>query len=308
MPRLYLSFLFVAVLLAACGQVITISVPGGVSRNATPDGFELLYSPAPHAFTRAVAPQPVRRGTQSERYELRDADCGGSDCGNFRARAEISEIRDTVEARLDRDFWIGWSFFNENIGSVTRETALNTVIGQWRLAGEQPSIFRFVQTPMGEGNWANCNPAFCSRTGAATDDVVVQLDEIRQTLNWGDAQNNGNICRLWGMAANRGRWVDVVVNTNFGTDGFGYLRIWVNGEMRCNYTGQLVSAERARTAVPGPSHRRGIFNSYTQRWSEYQGAAPKPTMVVYYDEYLTGLSRSDVDTRLREASGFAPVD
>jgi hypothetical protein len=308
MSRLHLTCLFVLTLLAACGQVITISVPGGASRNAPPDGFELLFSPAPHAFTIATTPQPVRRGAQSERYELRDADCGGSDCGNYRARAEISEIRDQVAARLDRDFWIGWSFYNENIGSVTRETSLNSVFGQWKLAGEQPSIFRFVQTPMGDGNWGTCNTAYCNRGGAATDDVVVQLDEIRQAMNWGDAQNNGNICRLWGMEANRGRWVDVVVNTNFGTDGYGYLRIWVNGEMKCNYTGQLVSAERARTPVLGPSNRRGIFASYTQRWTEYQGAAPKPTMLAYYDEYLTGLSRGEVDTRLREANGLPPVD
>ena len=78
--------------------------------------------------------------------------------------------------------------------------------------------------------------------------------------------------------------------------------------MRCNYTGQLVSAERARTLVLGPTHRRGIFNSFTQRWTQYQGAAPKPTLVVHYDEFLSGLSRADVDTRLREASGIAPVN
>lgn len=306
MSRLFLTCLFCVSLLAACGTVVTISVPGGVSRSAPPPGFELLFSPAPHAFAKVET--PVRRGNLSERYELRDGDCGGSDCGNYRARAEITEIRDRVTARLNRDFWVGWSFYNENIRTVTRETSLNTVFGQWRLAGEQPSLIRFIQLPAGEGNWATCNPAICNRGGAASDDVVVQLDEIRQSLNWGAAQNNGNICRLWGMEANRGRWVDVVMNTNFGTDGFGYLRIWINGELRCNYTGQIVSAERARTPVLGPSNRRGIFASYTQRWAANQGSAAKPTMVAYYDEYRTGLSRGEVDTRLREASGLPAVD
>ena len=293
--------------LAACGQVIVINMNGGAG-GSIPAGFELLYSPAPHAFRYSTTPEPVRRGAVSERYELREGDCGGSDCGNFRARAEITQIKERVTARLNRDIWLGWSFFNDNIRSVSRETSLGTVVGQWKLDGEQPAIFRLIQTPLGEGDWTTCNPAVCNRGGLSTDDVVVQLDEMRQAARWGAAQNTGNICRLWGMQAQMGRWVDIVVNTNFGTDGYGYLRIWINGEMRCNYTGQLVSAERARTLALGPTHRRGIFNSYTQRWTQFQGAAPKPTLVVHYDEFLSGLSRADVDTRLREASGIAPVN
>ena len=303
-----LAYLIAMCFLAACGQVIVINLGGGVVGGRVPSGYELLFSPAPHAFRYSTAPEPVRRGTISERYELREGDCGGSDCGNFRARSEITQIKDSVAARLNRDSWFGWSFYNGNIRSVTRETSLGTVVGQWKLGGDQPAIFRFIQTAMGEGNWATCDPAFCNRGGLATDDVVVQLDEMRQAARWTEVQNNGNICRLWGMEAQLGRWVDIVVNTNFGTDGYGYLRIWVNGEMRCNYTGQLVSAERARTLALGPTHRRGIFNSYTQRWTQFQGAAPKPTLVVHYDEFLSGLSRADVDTRLREASGIAPVN
>ncbi len=295
-------------LLAACGQVVTINLPGGSGGGGVPDGYDLLFSPAPHAFAMVSAPEPVRRGELSERYELRDGDCGGSDCGNYRYRSEISENKDFTVARLNRDIWFGWSFYNDTILSVSRDTWLGTVVGGWKLEGEQPAIFRFVQQPLGVGNWASCDPTVCNRSGNPNDDVVVQLDEMRQSANWGDAQNDGNICRLWSMQGNLGRWVDIVVNTNFGTDGYGYLRIWINGEMKCNYTGQMVSAERARTQVPGPTNRRGIFNSYTQRWAERQGTAVKPRMIVHYDEFSVGLSRLDVDTRLREASRLPPVD
>jgi hypothetical protein len=308
MLRFTIAGILVLGLLAACGQVITISLPGSPGNGRLPDGYGLLFSPQPHAFSFVETPDPVRRGQWSERFELREGDCGGSDCGNYRNRAEIAEDKDFTVARLNRDIWFGWSFYNDNIRSVSNDTWLGTVFGGWKLEGEQPSIFRFVQQPMGEGNWANCDPAFCNRGGNPTDDIVVQLDEIRQSANWGAAQNNGNICRLWGLEANLGRWVDIVVNTNFGTDGYGYLRIWINGEMKCSYTGQLVSAERARSQVPGPTNRRGIFNSYTQRWAERQGTAAKPLMIVHYDEFLVGLSRLDVDTRLREASRLPPVD
>jgi hypothetical protein len=55
------------------------------------EGAERLLSPAPHNFRQGVYRQgdPVRRGDRSERFELRHGDCGGSDCKNPRARAEI---------------------------------------------------------------------------------------------------------------------------------------------------------------------------------------------------------------------------
>jgi hypothetical protein len=315
--RRVLSGLFALILLpalvAGCGSSITITLPGGGARAAArapviPKGYERLYSPAPYAFRFSTAGEPVRRGTRAERFELREGDCGGSDCGKARARAEIAQDKATTTARLDRDIWYGWSFYNASIGAVTREQSLGTVLGQWKLEGDQPSSFRLVQVAAGEGDLARCDPRFCTKGGAADDDVMLELDEMAQAGAWGAAQNQGRICRLFDLAANRDRWVDIVVNTNFGTDSYGYLRVWVNGELRCNYQGQIVSAKAAAARVPGPTNRRGIFTSYTERWTKAFGARPKPTLIAYYDEYLSGTSRADVDTRLREARGVPPVD
>ena len=322
-----LGTFLLAVLLAGCGGSITITLPGGsapatttgpraapvarppVARAAVlPKGYTRLYSPAPHAFRNSALGEPVRRGTTAERYELRDGDCGGSDCGSARARTEITQDRTVTKARLDRDIWYGWSFYNATIGAVTRDTSLGTVLGQWKLEGDQPSSFRLLQVASGEGDLSRCDPRICTRGGAAGDDVMLELDEMAQAMGWGAAQNQGRICRLFSLEANRGRWVDLVVNTNFGTDSFGYLRVWVNGELRCAYQGQIVSPRAARTASPGPTDRRGIFNSYTERWTRAFGARPKPTLIAYYDEYLSGAARTDVDPRLRAGRGLPPVD
>ena len=312
-----------AALLAGCGGTITITIPGTIPGGAAPGpaaapkprlpalpkGYARLYSPAPQAFRYSQGAEPVRRGAVSERFELRDRDCGGTDCGNFRARAEIAQDRTVTQARLDRDIWYGWSFYNATMGAVTRETSLGTVLGQWKLEGDQPSSFRLVQVAKGENDLARCNPAVCTQGGAAGDDVMLELDEMAQAMRWGAAQNQGRICRLFNLEANRGRWVDLVVNTNFGTDGYGYVRVWVNGELRCNYQGQVVSARAARAgAATGPTDRRGIFQSYTERWVKAFGARPKPTMVAFYDEFVSGPSRADVDPRLRAARGLPPVD
>lgn len=290
--------------LAACGSSITIKLPeaGGIGGpSATPPrGFSLLYSPADWAFARAIAPDPLRRGERSERFELRDADCGGSDCGNSRARAQIIQDRGASSARVNRDFWAGWSFYNASIGAVAATTSLGTVVGEWKIEGEAPALFRFIQLPADARGWRGCAANVCDPSGPANADVVVELDAIATAAGWGAAQNRGRVCRLFNMAQARGRWTDIVVNTNFGNDGFGYLKVWVDGTLRCDYKGQIAVAGRGT-----PTHRRGIFNSNFTRWS---AATPKPTLIAYYDEYLEGSARGDVDTAARQAAGLPAAD
>lgn len=292
--------------LAACVSDAGTGVPTARASTKAPRGYERLFSPAPHAFRFSTSGEPVRRGLVSERFELRDGDCGKSDCGNARYRAEIREEPRTIRAKIGSDIWYGWSFYNGNIGAVSHDNWLGTVVGQWKLGGDQPPIFRFLQTVRGEGNWTNCDPVVCNRNSDASLDVVVDLEDISRALNWGPTQNYGNVCKLFSMQANQGKWVDIVVNTNFAATTEGYLRIWVNGELKCNYFGQLSSSKAVRNR--GPGNRRGIFGSYTGRWTAKHGAAPKPTMIVYYDEFLVGRTRDDVDTRLREARNMPPKD
>lgn len=277
-----------------------------ISGRTASDDFERLLSPQPHAFMRVSAPEPVRRGTVSERFELRDGDCGGSDCGNPRYRSEIQLNDRATRARIGKDIWYGWSFRNGTVPTFSRDTTLRNVFGQWKLDGDTRAIFRLIQMGVGEGNWTNCDPTICRRSTDTRADVVIQLDDMAVSRGWGDAQNDGHICRLFSMQDARERWMDIVVNTNFAADPNGYLRVWVNGELKCDYRGQLVATGATRGAQP--NHRHGIFASYTKRWDDSQGDRPKPTMIAYYDEFLSGSAREDVDTRLRELQGLPARD
>ena len=87
-----------------------------------------------------------------------------------------------------------------------------------------------------------------------------------------------------------------------------WRRTGANGSISCNYYGRLVADPAVQKDDPGPSHRRGIFASYTQRWTQTQGATPKPTMIVHYDEFRAGSTRADVDTRASETAGLPPTD
>lgn len=269
--------------LASCGDVGGGAGSSGGSSTSAPRGYERLQSPAPHAFRFAAEGEPVRRGNRAERYELRSGDCGGSDCGEPRYRSEVRELPATNKSRIGTDIWYGWSFLNQTATTLPSNQSLGLVFGQWKLSGEQPAAFRLIQSG---GN------------------VVVQLEDMRANGGLRSAE----VCTLFNLDQARGKWVDLVVNTNFSTDTNGYLRIWVNGEQRCNYSGRLIADPTVREESTGPTHRRGIFASSTARWDRTQGGAPKPTLIVFYDEFLVGKTRGDVDTRAREAAGAPPKD
>ena len=300
--------------LFGCGQVITISMPGGTpsaqsyADGALPRGYERFLSPATWNFRYSWAGEPVRRGEVSERYELRDGDCADTDCANGRLRAEIREEPKQTTARVGRDIWYGWSFYNGNIGAVTRDLSVGTVIGQWKLGGDSPTVFRIVQTSTGELDWTKCSPAYCNPLGSAGEDVVAELENMRVGAQWGQTQNFGDVCRLFSMAENQGKWVDIVVNTNFAANDDGYLRIWINGVMRCNYYGRMVAGTNFGLGGAPLSHRRGIFASYTKPYRDKQGGAAIPTMIAYYDEFRSGSARGEVDPAARESGGLRPKD
>lgn len=278
--------------LGSDGKIIRNGTKKQAANAPTRDGYNNNISPHAHAFALVSNPNPVRYGQFSERYELRDGDCGESDCNNPRYRSEISIEAALIRARFDEDIWYGWSFFNENIGSYSRSENLNLVIGQWKTGQDKISPqLKLVQKSQWEyGEF----------------DVTIQLGDMMRTFNWGDENQWGHKCTLWNMAAEKGKWVDLVINTNFGTDEKGYLKIWVNGQLRCNYMG-MITANKG-TKYSGPSHRRGLYASYTSDFDNAFPDTPKPTFVAYYDEFRVGKTRDEVDIRLIEAAGSPPVD
>jgi hypothetical protein len=242
------------------------------------------------------------------RFELRDGDCGGSDCGNPRYRSELRATGRTDRARVGEDIWYGWSFRNASIPAFESDSALRTVLGQWKTSGPAPAAVRLIQMGRGAGTFEVCDPAICDRGGDPRRDVVIQLADMAQTFNWSDRQNVGHICRLFSMEKTRGRWVDLVINTNFAADDSGYLNVWVDGEQRCAYRGRIVASDGGGGRRATANFRFGVFNSYTERWDNTRPGQTKPTMVAFYDEVAVGESRAEVDVRLREQTGLPPVD
>ncbi len=283
----------VAVFLSAC---MTVG-PTALRSANVPDGYSRNLMPHSHGFRYSVDGEPVRAGLVSERYELRDGDCGGDDCTNPRYRSEIRLNPQNTQARIGKDIWYGWSFYNQNVHSYPANISLMNVFGQWKMGGYNPPSVKIVQIGRGEAY----------RNGNRNHDVVVQLDDANEGLGWGKSRNWGIVCRLFSIDEARGHWTDIVINTNFGTGDDGYLRIWINGEQRCDYSGPI-SFVTDTSLYPGPNFRRGIYGSSTKRWDRVQPNTPKPTLVAFYDEFRVGRSREDVDIRIIERQSGAAVD
>lgn len=310
--------------LAACGQTITITFPGGRSTAAgapaqpvqpappgtvsalspPPPGWERHFSATPWGMRMTGPQEPVRRGVQAERFELRVGDCAADDCAAGRSRAELREEKPAVRLRPGREVWYGWSFMNASLGPVERRANPGLVLAQWKTEGEAPAFIRILQLARGEGNWTGCDPAICNRVGDPADDIAVELTDMKIAAGWGPAQNNGAICRLFSTEASRGRWVDIVLSTNFAADGNGFVRVWVNGVLKCNYYGRVV----ATTAGwgNGPTQRHGLFAPSLSRVAAR--GVQVPPMVILYDEFLVGRGRADIDTRLRETLSLPARD
>jgi len=311
---MHIKHLFNAILMSVfvAGCTAPDYIPGDkppALRYAPAHNAERLLSPAQHNFRQAhiAHRDPVRRGQRAERFELRDGDCGGSDCGNPRARAEIQMSKGLGRRAIGQGIWYGWSFYNQSIPTFAKQNALRLVFGQWTKGGAGQPIIRFIQLGTGEGNFAQCDPSVCDTVNTKSGDLVVQLKDIATAQGWGPTRNDGYVCRILDMAKAQGRWVDMTMHTNFSSGSDGFLRIWVDGRLACNYTGPLVSPQTIANTRE-IKHRRGVFSSWTKRWDRAQGGAPHPTLVVYYDEFKSGPRRGDVDVAARQVAALKPVD
>jgi hypothetical protein len=272
----------------------------------TREGWNGSGTQLPHQFNIVSAPHPVRYGTHSERFEIRPTDDNsmrdlGVTNGN---RSELTQRPSRQNVRIGEDAWFGWSFYHTNLFAADNSFGWFPKLGQWKTDLDAPPVIELSPAHDGRGNDG-------SYIGIALDDL-----SHGQSREWLRGNNFGYPCRLFHIGRSRNQWMDIVINTNFADDANGYLRVWVNGELRCDYRGQIVvtPVDRFRSygvRNVGPIFKRGYWSgswNFPTRWLENHASTPIPTFVVYYDEWRQDRSRAEVDIRMIEAAGGAPLD
>jgi hypothetical protein len=223
--------------------------------------FERSLNIRSYGYQRVSQPHPVRAGETSERFEVRDGDCywnsGWNDCKTDRERSELTET--SPLATIGFEYWYGWSLF---------------------VPKDFPNIYPTITT-LGQFNQkvTNIPPVMFNLRWSGFWLMMYQYDHSFLLIPEDDFRN---------------RWHDIIVHVKWSTDFDGFLKVWVNGQLKVEHFGP-------QTWHNYPIYfKYGIYRTEISKYKLTEGADRVPTQIVYFDEVRGGRSRESVDPSLRK--------
>ena len=224
-----LSATVMSISLAACqttGTDFTRSLPVGAKSH----GYQVVSSDEQH---------PVRYGMKSERFEVQPGDCSRSESGNW---SDCSEGRERSELKgSDRygngdEYWYTWSMYlpvdHESIypAYTTFSQFKHTSHGHDKCKhgilysftqGENGHLYLAYRKNIEDVKYGGKNKSAYGKTKVSDfgTQVVIKADELT------------------------GRWHDFKVNVRWSKEDDGFLRVFVNNELRAEITGQTMRSK-----------------------------------------------------------------
>ena len=223
-----------------------------------PTGFE------DHGCQIVTAPHPVRAGSYSFRFEVRDGDCnsndGWDDCTTDRSRHELSQSwrteavygEDLYPNRAGDDFWYGWSMWLPPKSLQQGKTS--TFIGQFN----SDNSARFYLRDFKDGFGYTFNDR---NYDLIAQDTVASNPDVR------------------------GRWVDVMMHVVWSEGDTGRIELYLDGELTETLTGPNMDGATRTT------FDFGIYNAFISKCR----CDVMLTQVMYFDEIRRGTTRKDVE-------------
>jgi len=199
----------------------------------------------------------IREGRQAYRFEVRSGDCGGADCREDRERVEMTERGGTRPGSAQ---WYAWSFRLAADFPYIRPT--NTTLGQ------------FKQEPQG-----------CEVAGIGIENQrLFFYNKLCANKDGGEARYMIDK-PFMSLAQARGRWVDIMVHSNWSAGSDGFLEFYVNGRRVAAHRGPVSYNMRDKITF-----RFGVYRSFVSRYGR-----PVPTQVAYFDNVRSGPTRESVE-------------
>lgn len=200
--------------------------------------------------------EAIRAGWKAQRFEVRPGDCFERDC----LRSPIYERNEFAQASNENlegdEYWYAWSFY----------VPANIPQAGWVFYGQ------FQQHHNFDSIWM-----FMKRSGQP---FCAVFDWTKNNM-W-NCYGQKQTYPLIDDADFAGRWHDIVVHAKWTQQNNGFTRIYVNGELKVDYTGY--------TRTSGNSDVYFKYGIYRHGSSQ--------TSVAYYDEIRRGKTREEVDIRL----------
>ncbi len=191
---------------------------------------------------------PVRAGSKSMRFELRDGDCNDppppnwNDCKNDRERFELSgkNMFDGEEG------WYAWSIFIPKDYVDIETGAID--LGQFNLEpGEYP------------------DPCCVLHINKKKSGYVLELNILKSNkwthksvaLNLSDEEMSGN-------------WSDFIINFKWSKKDDGFIKLWLNNKIVYEYTGQTLTKNTEFVYF-----KFGIYRSALSRYLNHKNFSPE---------------------------------
>jgi len=214
-----------------------------------------------------------RRGSQYQRFELRDGDCGAykdwDDCANDRQRVEFTADPMMASGK----HCIAFSIMLDNSFVVTDPSP--TALGQIQQSGG----------PTGFAGGFKSNPGvlmFHAENGYYDFDWLY-LHGSRTDIKQLDLK-----FRLLPLEEMKGKWNDISFCLDFAKNN---MSLWVNGEKKFNINQPPTGLHLPKSII----FKYGIYQSFISWYKLEHNKNKMPTQIVYYDEIRRGSSIEEVD-------------
>jgi hypothetical protein len=223
-------------------------------------GFNRSLNNKPHGYAVIDDPTGSAPTKRVEVFEVRPGDCAKSkwwdDCKKDRERSELSESG-KKRARSGSEYWYGWNiYFPEDYINIY---PTKTALGQFHQDGSHP-VWMFQN---GKG-------------GYHLDDQV-----YGGTRKYFELISEKNL---------RGQWHQIEVHAKWEKDRTGIFQVWVNGELKVDYTGQTMTAKKVY-------FKYGIYRSFMSRYKNKTNTTEVPAQTVYYSNVKKGLTRESLEAQ-----------
>lgn len=204
-------------------------------------------------------PALIREGRYALMFDVRPGDCGRDDCRDDRERVEQW---DRSGSKPGGAHWYAWSLRLAEDFPYIRPT--NTTLGQFK---QEPQACEVAGVGV-----ENNRLFFYNKLCTASGDAIYMIDQPFLTLSQA-----------------RGRWIDLMVHSNWSSGPDGFLDFYVDGRRVASHRGRVVYNMRDPI-----SFRFGIYRSFVSRFSAQTGQ-PVPRQVALYDNVRRGLTRESVE-------------
>jgi hypothetical protein len=231
------------------------SHPGSIDRGSF-GPFERSLNVKAHGYAVIADPTGTAPTRMVERFEVRPGDChfnaGWNDCESDRERSELGERG--RQNPVGSTAWYGWWLYipDDWINVFPTKVAL----GQFHQVGSHP-VWMFQN----------------DKGGLYLDDHTT--GRTRQYH------------LLIGESELRGRWHRIEVHAHWTREETGFLRVWVNGEQRVDYSGPTMTAKTVY-------FKYGVYRSFLSRYLQAHGNSEVPAQIAYFAGVKRARSRDQL--------------